>query len=265
MFMKNYLVDTDWFDYHFLGDFLYSDHRVKEFLNKPRYSVGKENISSRVLNHWHDMGIINDSREGNKGWRKFSISEMLWITIIVKLRNFGVDLKKIKDVKEYLDTYNSNDNISNCPLIDFYIVLSFNSQMPIKLLVFSNGESLIGRQVAIDESLQLGLITEDYISIDLSRLVKEKINGRNIETDYLNYSLTEIEKEFSKSININSIKSLEIKLKNGSFYLSKEHIYHNRDEIKSILHNVGDYYEQSVVKKGRGKYYKLTEEKVIKK
>ncbi len=80
----------------------------------------------------------------------------------------------------------------------------------------------------------------------------------------MNYSLTEIEKEFSKSININSIKSLEIKLKNGSFYLSKEHIYHNRDEIKSILHNVGDYYEQSVVKKGRGKYYKLTEEKVIK-
>ncbi len=63
MFMKNYLVDTDWFDYHFLGEFLYSDHRVKEFLNRPRYSVGKENISSRVLNHWHDMGIINDSRK----------------------------------------------------------------------------------------------------------------------------------------------------------------------------------------------------------
>ena len=29
------------------------------FLNEPRYKVGDESISSRVLNHWHDKGILN--------------------------------------------------------------------------------------------------------------------------------------------------------------------------------------------------------------
>jgi hypothetical protein len=47
MFMKmeikrNYLTDTDWFDYQFICGFLYENHSVKEFLNKPQYKIVKE-------------------------------------------------------------------------------------------------------------------------------------------------------------------------------------------------------------------------------
>ena len=103
---KNYLVDTDWFDYQFIEQFLYKDLKIKKKLNEPLYTIGGENISSRVLKHWHDKGILEDNRLKNKGWRKFSFSEVIWISIVNKLRRFGMDLKSIKKVKQYFDVYN---------------------------------------------------------------------------------------------------------------------------------------------------------------
>lgn len=261
--MKNYLVDIDWFDHHFTGDFLYENHKVKEVLNEPRFKIGDEDISSRVLLHWHEMGILEDDREKGKGWRKFSISEMIWIGIVIKLRTFGLDLKKIKKIREYLNTYNSK-NISKCPLLDFYIAFSANSEMPVKLLVFSSGEALIGRQVAIDSSLQLGLISEDYVTIDISNLVKSKLNFKKIETDYLAYSLTNIEKEVSKAINIDKVKSIQITLKDDFILLSKEHITESKDEIKALLNKIGNYYESSTIKNERSTHYRFIEKKKIK-
>ena len=151
---RNYLTDTNWFDYQFLGGFLSADHKVKEFLNEPQFTIGDEAISSRVLKHWHDKEILEDNRPKGKGWRKFSFSEVVWISIVSKLRNFGMDLKKIKKVKQYLDAFNSTKSQSKRPLLDFYIAHCMSSLMPIKLLVFDTGEALIGRQVAIDTAIQ---------------------------------------------------------------------------------------------------------------
>lgn len=46
---------------------------------------------------------------------------------------------------------------------------------------------------------------------------------------------------------------------------TKEHIKDSRNEIKALLQKIGDHYEKTSVKAGRGKYYKLVEKKKIKK
>lgn len=70
---RNILVDTDWFDDRFTLDFLNKDYKVKAFLNEPRYTIGDESISSRVLKHWHDVGILNDNRPKKKGLEKIQL------------------------------------------------------------------------------------------------------------------------------------------------------------------------------------------------
>ena len=86
--------------------------KIKKKLNEPLYTIGGETISSRVLKHWHDKGILEDNRLKNKGWRKFSFSEVIWISIVNKLRRFGMDLKSIKKVKQYFEN-KTGDKISN--------------------------------------------------------------------------------------------------------------------------------------------------------
>ena len=262
---RNYLADTDWFDNHFICGFLNENHSVKEFLNDPQYKIGDEAISSRVLKHWHDRGILEDNRPKGKGWRKFSFTEVLWISIVSQLRNFGLDLKKIKKVKKCLDTFNSTGNQSHSPLLDFYIAHCMTSKMPIKLLVFDTGEALIGRQVAIDLAVQCGFIKDDYISIDVAKLINRRFKGKKIETDYSNYSLSSIEKEVQQGIYYEDVKSITINVNgNKDILLTKEHIKDSRDEIKVLLQKTGDYYEECSVRKGKGKYYKLVEKKKYK-
>jgi len=263
---RNYLADTDWFDYQFICGFLYENHSVKEFLNEPKYTIGDEAISSRVLKHWHDVGILDDNRPKGKGWRKFSLTEVVWISVVSQLRNFGLDLKKIKKVKKYLDVFNSNENQSKCPLLDFYIAHCMTSTMPIKLLVFETGEALIGRQVAIDISVQYDFIKDDYISIDIGRLINKQFKAKKIETNYTDYSLSTIGREVQKGIYYEDVKSITINvLGNKNILLTKEHIKGSRNEIKALLKKAGDYYEESSVNTGSRKHYKLLEKKKLKK
>jgi len=263
---RNYLTDTDWFDYQFICEFLYENHSVKEFLNELKYKIGDEAISSRVLKHWHDTEILEDNRPKGKGWRRFSFTEVVWISIVLQLRNFGLDLKKIKKVKDYLNTYNSSENQSQCPLLDFYIAYCMTSTMPVKLLVFDTGETLIGRQVAIDLAVQYGFIQDDYISIDIGKLMNKRFKGKRVKTDNTNYSLNSIEKEVQQGIYYDDVKSITISV-NGKkdILLTKEHIRNSREEIKVLLQKTGEYYEESSIRTGKGKHYKLVEKKKFKK
>jgi len=261
---RNHLANIDWFDEQFTTDFLFSDYQIKEELNKKQFRLSDKNISSRVITHWHNMKILDDDREDRKGWRKYSLSEVLWIQIIKKLRSFGVDLDKIKKVKDYLDTYNSKDNKSKCPLFDFYIVGAMQSSMPFKLIVFYDGEALLGKQYDIDTATQLGLIQEDYIDIDLTSLVSKVMKSRKSAIDYTDYALTEIEKEVNRAIHFEEVESLSIKSKGQYFYLTTEHVKETREEISQLLKKAGSHFKEGINHKGSFKQYTLQESKKIK-
>ena len=147
---NNLFPGSDWFDINFLGGFATSSITIKEQLNEQNYKIDDDRLSSRLLNHWYKTGIIDDDRPNGKGWKKFSVSELVWVQIVFKLRKFGLDLNRIKLVKNYLDIYNRLDKNSNCLLLDFYIVIAVHSTIPIKLIVFESGQAEIVRQVDID-------------------------------------------------------------------------------------------------------------------
>ena len=75
---------------------------LHQYLNLAAREKGAENYSARVLNHWEKEGVLNDLREGGRGWRKYSPMDRIWIKLVQQLRAFGYPLSKIKVLKENL-------------------------------------------------------------------------------------------------------------------------------------------------------------------
>ena len=265
---------SDWFDMNFLVEFLNSDLKIIREFNEQKYTIGEENISSRVLNHWYEMGLITDDRVDKKSWKKFSASELVWIRIIIKLRNFGLDLKRIKQVKEQIHYYSKKDIVSKCPLLDFYMLVAISSTIPIKFIVFESGQAEIVRQVDIEIASQFQFIEEDYISIDINRLLNKMFTKKNIRADYFDFakseketdhSKTDIEQEIFNSLYLEEVKSFSVNItKDGNFLVKKERLTTSKKEMDSMLNKL-DYAEGSTVKKGKIKYHKIEEQKRIKK
>lgn len=261
---KNTFTASDWFDLNF-PEFLYSDLKIIEQINQQTYTIGEEKLSSRVLNHWYQEGIITDDRPNNKGWKKFSFSEIVWMQIVIKLRRFGLDLQRIKKVKEQIDIYNTIKSQSKCPLLDFYIIVAITSSIPIKFIVFESGQAEIVKQTEIDLANYLNNITEDFITIDINKLLNRIIAKKSVKADYFNYNKTEIEKEIFNSLYLDKDKSITIKLNNGKeFLVNKEKVLSSKKEMESLLNKL-DYAQGSTIKRRNKKYHKIEEKKRIKK
>ena len=261
---NNIFPASDWFDVNFLGSFAGSQLNVKEQLNDQQHKIDDERLSSRLLNHWHKTGIIEDNRPNGKGWKKFSISELVWVQIVFKLRKFGLDFNKIKLAKQYIDTYNKLDENSNCLLLDFYIVIAIHSSIPIKLIVFESGQADIVRQVDIDIANQMGMITEDFIMIDLNKMLNILFTKKDIRTDYFQMDgKSPLIKHIESSIAKDNVQSVTVRVKDKDYIIDEKYLVKNKDKANAIM-NVLDFGEL-VEKKYAGKStFEVTNKKKLK-
>ena len=263
---KNTFVANDWFDINFFGRFLNSDHPIKKHFNAQTYSISEENISSRVLNHWYEMGIIDDDRLNGKGWKRLSMSEIVWIHIINKLRGFGLDLKRIKEVKSQIDLYSSKDNISKSPLLDFYMAVAITSSIPIKLIVFESGQAEIVRQMEIDLGNEFGWITEDFISIDLNKLLDKLLTKKKVKADYLNYSQipkSPLVLQIEDALSTEDIQSVTIRVQDKDYVIDEEFFTKDKQKANALMRML--QFGSLTEKKFAGKStYTVTNKKKIK-
>ena len=264
---KNVFPASDWFDLNFLSGFLHSDLNIVKQFNQQTYTIGEEKLSSRVLNHWYQSGIITDDRLDNKGWKKFSFSEIVWIRIVIKLRKFGLDLQRIKKVKEQIDYYNTKDSKSKCPLLDFYMLVAITSTIPIKFIVFESGQAEIVKQSDIDIANQLNLINEDFISIDINKLLDKALTKKKVKADYFNSIktsdsplFTQIEESLSK----NNIQSVTIKTNDKDYLIDEVFFTKDGKEARAIKNMVK--YGRLIENMTAGKStYQIIKQKKIKK
>tara|TARA_B110000046_G_C13001050_1_gene402160 strand:- start:962 stop:1789 length:828 start_codon:yes stop_codon:yes gene_type:complete len=263
---KNIFSASDWFDLNFLGGFLGSEKPIKIFLSEQTHKIGEEKLSSRVLNHWYDVGILEDDRPNGKGWKKFSISELIWIRIVIKLRGFGLDLARIKKVKEEIDIYTSSNDISQCPLLDFHIFLAMSSSIPVKFIVFESGEANVVRQIQIDLANHSGSLTEDFISIDLNKLVQTFFKTKKLSTDYLGYSdipKSPLVKDVEKSLSTDDIQGVTIRVKGNEYIVDEEFFTKDKAKANALMSML--QFGSLTEKKSAGKStYSVTNKKKIK-
>ena len=264
---KNVFPASDWFDLNFLAGFLHSDLNIVKQFNQQTYTIGEEKLSSRVLNHWYQSGIITDDRLDNKGWKKFSFSEIVWISIVIKLREFGLDLQRIKKVKEQIDYYNTKNSKSKCPLLDFYMLVAITSTIPIKFIVFESGQAEIVKQSDIDIANQINLINEDFISIDINKLLDKVLTKKKVKADYFNSIKTSDNPLFTQleeSLSKNNIQSVTIKTNDKDYLIDEVFFTKDGKEARTITNML--QYGKVIENKNAGKStYQITNQKKIKK
>ena len=168
-------MQYDWFQVNFLGCFLNLDIAVKKELNQRQYSLSEPSVTPRVLHHWYQTGIISDRRSDGKGWSKFSFTELVWIKLIIRLREFGLSLYKIKIAKEDVSKYAAEDVGSMFPLLDFYLLYARSYKHSVSLKIFEDGHLLLGREAELQNAQLYQFNGKDFLTLSLNQVVKEVI------------------------------------------------------------------------------------------
>jgi DNA-binding transcriptional MerR regulator len=168
-------MEYDWFQVNFLGCFLNLDMDVKKGLNQRQYSLSEPSVTPRVLHHWYQTGIISDRRSDGKGWSKFSFTELVWIKLIIRLREFGLSLYKIKIAKEDVSKYAAEDVGSMFPLLDFYLLYARSYKHSVSLKIFEDGHLLLGRETELQNAQFYQFNGKDFLTLSLNQVVKEVI------------------------------------------------------------------------------------------
>jgi hypothetical protein len=90
------------------------------------------NITPRIFYHWKRIGIIDyPTNEEGRAWVKLNLFEYVWLSVCVILRNFGVSLPIIKQIKEEMYEDIAREIINNKQkIIDFMKTnLKFNDEI----------------------------------------------------------------------------------------------------------------------------------------
>lgn len=75
-------------------------------ITEKRLSLSVANVTGRIYYHWRKLGLIGEIPiEGeSKQWVKLNIYEFVWLQIIKSLREFGIPLETIRELRGTLDT-----------------------------------------------------------------------------------------------------------------------------------------------------------------
>lgn len=74
---------------------------LRNILNERKFRVGDTRVSPRIIFHWEKNNLIPEGAKADSdGWRKFSTVEMVWLRVVLHLRDFGLSLKRIGKVKD---------------------------------------------------------------------------------------------------------------------------------------------------------------------
>lgn len=82
-------------------DIFIATNKLIEFMGKKRYTLSDIGLKSKQAFDWTKAGLFLEERE-NKFRRKYNAIEYVWLKIIKELREFGLSINAIKNLKSFL-------------------------------------------------------------------------------------------------------------------------------------------------------------------
>jgi len=253
---------------HRLYEF-YNQHDLKDissFFNEKKYTIEDTGNTYKVINDWTRLGVIEDSRDKEGKWRKFSLLDLVWIKVVSHLRSFNFPLAKIKLVKPIFFDETVFKGVGHGPSmvslpgikypeLEFYVLAviiyeqSISEEMGFasKLIIEHDEEETVtdleGNDIVIPIDTArfmtpsgLGQYAKNYVSficVDLVLVVREILNNAGI-TEKLNDTDLEAKNEIEQIPEIikshGPIESINLKFKNGS--LNMYEVTQRVDEAK---------------------------------
>lgn len=182
--MKNFLVyHGDWFDFQF-ADFALGDGKdtkyIREALLLPRFRVAETGETYRVINSWDENGLLFENTGREKGWRKFSLTEMVWIHCLRELRGFGFSLAVLKKIREELFYFDGIKGRHYNPVEFAFFVAKAMSKLDVVLIVDKQGNGNVCLNVDYENSQIIKPLPASYVLININNLYSEIVKNQEL-------------------------------------------------------------------------------------
>ncbi|MFC1732087.1 MerR family transcriptional regulator [candidate division KSB1 bacterium] len=203
--------DTLFSHYHFSEELA----SAREVLNTKTKSLKEDQLSYRLINHWEKMGLLSTERLSGKGWRKYSLIDLVWVCIIARLRNFGYPLEKVKEVKSNLEKCGNQQEENVFPILEYYIASAIFQKSHVYILVYENGQCEPLAKNEYKANLDFFELS-NYILIDLNKILQNMFPSLNLhKEENASVELTPRELDLLSIIRFENYDSITIKLSNG--------------------------------------------------
>lgn len=107
--------DLDFADYSTNSDL----KELRKAFRERKYTVSQVGLPYRIINNWEEQGVLpNTFREDASEWRKFTYIEAVWLTVVLRLRKFGLPLSKISQIKDCVMEW--DEKTEAYPLFEYY-------------------------------------------------------------------------------------------------------------------------------------------------
>lgn len=256
---------------------------ISEVLNMKRFRVADTEISYRLINYLDQDGLLGDSREG-KGWRSFSLKEIVYLYLILELKGYGFAQTSLQEVCTAC-LINQVSKMPGKTFLDMAIGLCF-AQTEVSIIARREGE-IAFFDPAYYALFQTGTLfkpeeTTSHVYIRLNDLVSkalslasEKLLGikDSAAEQYFAHLIKPEESESHKkeqkvleALRNKDYVSIEIRKKDGELHTMKveklEEYLSNQEDITNLIKQK-DYADIRLVKRD-GKVVHLESKDTIK-
>lgn len=175
--MRDFLVIAgDWFDYRF-SNFTQGDEKeyveAREFLTTPQYRVSQTGETYRAINNWDEKGLLFDNDERENGWRKFSLTELVWIHCLRELRTFGFSMTALKRLRDSLFVFETLKGKSFNQLELAFFITEVIQKQDVMLIVDKDGRGSICLVADYEKSQIIYPLPTSYVIISINKLYGE--------------------------------------------------------------------------------------------
>lgn len=187
--------------------------RCSAFVNEKRYTSKETEVTSRIAHYWEKAGLIDDTRPGGKGWRKFSLMDLLMLRVFTELRFFGLSIEKLLKVKESLESKKAEH--TPYPILEFYVVRAMAYREPTYLLVFKDGTAEPVSHAQFRQSLKY-LSLADHVHLSINRALQHIMPSKDFSPEYgKSIDVTDEEFEFFFLLRTGNYDTIKVKRKGG--------------------------------------------------
>lgn len=183
--------------------------QFKDFITKECFTVKDTDASYRLINHWCSLGLLQDKRDDNKSWRKYSITDLVWIKALVELRNFGLPLEKLREGYKSL----RGTQKKKTELLEFAIFCAFIKKASY-LIMFQDGilDVAVNKEVLSSESL--GILGDiSYVVVSINNCLKSLYPSKDFRPKANIVELTPEEMTLLTKIRLENPSEINIKFK----------------------------------------------------
>ncbi len=191
--------------------------KIADFLNQKIKHTKDLPFTYRILNHWEEKKLIDSERPDDKGWRRFSIMDQVWLLVIQNLRDFGMPLEKIQPIKSLFTQ--PIDQTYSFPLMEYYVMCALALLEPVFLIVSQNGDALPLTYEEYKPALKWVSLSH-HLQININELLKQILPGEKLDPHFdVDIALTPEEIDVLLMLRNQEFEMISIKQQKGKVEL----------------------------------------------